>query len=200
MLSPSGSTHGTRTAPTPLTGQPPETMSFPSTLRHPLSAVLYIWVTSFPIPTQTPWLASGACAAKACFIRWAGMTTVCRPNGVYRIITACRVMRRLPTLRTSSHRFAVTHQKIIALFRSLDPTSLSCVKNSQLKTKRSLKIYSAVLAYQSTGRCCTPQLKTAHVVRANVLSCATLHAVRHTHKKHQHCGTLIFALQLHKLN
>ena len=195
MLSQSGSRHGTRTAPTPLTGQPPVTMSFRLTLHRPRSAVPYIWGMCSPTPIQTPWPASGACAAKACFTRWAGMTTDSPQNDAYRTITACHVMHQLPMLRTSTRRFVVTHQKIIVLFPSRVRTSLSCAKSSQQKTKKSLRICFAVSGCLSTGHCCTPPLKTVHVVPANVASCATLHAARHTHKKHQHCGTLIFVPQ-----
>ena len=200
MLSPSGSTLGIRTPPTPLTGQPPATMSFRLTLHRPRSAVPYIWGMFFPIPTPTPWLDSGECAARACFIRWAGMTMDCPPSDAYRIISVCHVMRQLRMSPTFSLHSGATHQKIIARSPFHVPTSLSCAKNSQQKTKRFSKIYSAVLAYLSTGHCCTPLLKTARVVRANALFCAILHAVRHIHKKRQHYGTLIFALQLLKPN
>ena len=198
MLSPSGSRHGTRTPPTPLTGLLPETMSFRLTLHRLRSAVPYIWGMCSPIPIPTPWLASGVCAVRACFIRWAGTTTDCLQSDAYRTTTACHVMRQLPMLRTSSRRFVVTRQKIIVLFPFRVRISLSCAKNSQQKTKRFSKICSVVLDFQSTGHCCTPPLKTVHVAQASVASCATLLVVRRTHKKHQHCGTLIFAPQLLK--
>ena len=198
MLSPSGSRHGIRTAPIHLTGRPAATTSFPSTLLPPRSAALCIWGTFFPIPIQTQWLAFGACVEKVCFTRWAGMTTACQPSVEYRITTACHVMRRLHTSRISTHRFAVTHRRTTERFPFRVRTSLSCAKNSRQKTKRFSKICSVVSAYQSTGRCCTPLLKTVHVAQANERSCATLHVARRTRKKRQHCGTLIFVLQLPK--
>ena len=150
---------------------------------------------SFLIPIQTLWLVSGACVARVCFIPWVGMTTVYPPNAVYKIISVCHVTLRFHMFRTCSHLFVVTRQRTTHLFRYRDRTLLNCVKNSQHKTNKFSKISSVVLDFLSIGLCCTPPSKTDHVALVSVHFCETSHAVRHTRKKHQHCGTLTFALQ-----
>ena len=150
---------------------------------------------SFLIPIQTLWLVSGACVARVCFIPWVGMTTVCPPNVACKIISVCHVTLRFHMFRTCSHLFVVTRQRTTHLFRYRDRTLLNCVKNSQHKTNKFSKISSVVLDFLSIGLCCTPPSKTDHVALVSVHFCETSHAVRHTRKKHQHCGTLTFALQ-----
>ena len=148
---------------------------------------------SFLIPIQTPWLVSGACVARVCFIPWVGMTTVYPPNVAYKIISVCHVTLRFHMFRTCSHLFVVTRQRTTHLFRYRDRTLLNCVKSSLLKTNKFSKISFVVSDFLSIGLCCTPPSKTDHVALVSVHFCETSHAVRHTRKKHQHCGTLTFA-------
>ena len=150
---------------------------------------------SFLIPIQTPWLVSGACVARVCFIPWVGMTTVCPPNVAYKIISVCHVTLRFHMFRTCSHRFVVTLRRTTHLFRYRDRTLLNCVKSSLLKTNKFSKISFVVSDFLSIGPCYTPPSKTDHVAPANVHFCETSHAVRHTRKKHQRCGTLTFVPQ-----
>ena len=125
---------------------------------------------------------------------------VCRPNVAYKTFLVCVATRTLHTNLASLPHFAVTRPKIINPLQSHAPTSLSCVKNSRTKMKKSSKTSSDDLGCQLIGTISTQLLKTAVAEPANALSCATWLVVRHTHKKHQLCGMSISKLRWHKLN
>ncbi|CAB4729814.1 unannotated protein [freshwater metagenome] len=128
------------------------------------------------------------------------MTTVYRPNVASKTFSACAATQTSLMNLASLPHFAATLPKIISPSRFHDPTSLSCVKNSRTKTKRSSKTSSADLACQSIGIISTQQSKTAVVARVSARSCATWLAVRRTHKKHQLCGMSISKLPSRKPN
>ena len=128
------------------------------------------------------------------------MTTVCRPNVACKTFLVCGAIRTLPINLVSLPHFAVTRPKIINPLQSHAPTSLSCVKNSRTKMKKSSKISSVDLGCQLIGIISTQQLKTAVAEPASARSYATWRVVRPIHKKLQHFGMSISKLRLHKPN
>ena len=128
------------------------------------------------------------------------MTTVCPPNVASKTFLVCVATQTSHTNLASLPHFAVTRPKIINPLQSHAPTSLSCVKNSRTKMKKSSKTSSDDLGCQLIGTISTQLLKTAVVALVNAPSYVTWPAVRRTHKKPQLCGTLISKLRWHKPN
>ena len=154
----------------------------------------------FHIRTPTPLRGFGACAARPSSTQWAGMTTDCQPNVVYKIITASHAMLQCRTLRTSRHHSKVSRQKTTSHFLFHGRTSLSYATYSRTKMKKFLKNFSVALVCLLTGRCSTPPLKSAVVKLASAHFLITCNAARRICKKLQHCGMLILILQLRKQN
>ena len=154
----------------------------------------------FHIHTPTPLRGFGACVARPSSTPWVGMTTVCPPNVVYKIITASHAMLQCLTLQTSRHHSKVSRQKITSHFLFHGRTSLSCATYSHTKMRKFLKNFSVDLVCLLTGRCSTQPLKNAAAKQVNAHFLTTCNAVRRTCKKLQHCGMLISILQLLKQN